>query len=158
MNLTAAPRAVLFDAYGTLFDVFSVAALAERRFPGQGAALAQLWRDKQIEYSRLVTMSAPDARHYQTFWALTRSALRWSAARLGLALSAGDEEVLMQSYLALQPFPENLGVLQALRAAGVPSGILSNGDPTMLGAVVRHAGFDTLLDHQLSIDLSLIHI
>jgi 2-haloacid dehalogenase len=49
------PKAVLFDAYGTLFDVYSVGLLAEQLFPGQGQALAVLWRDKQIEYTRLVT-------------------------------------------------------------------------------------------------------
>ena len=51
------PRAVLFDAYGTLFDVYSVGLLAEQLFPGQGSALGVLWRDKQIEYTRLVTTS-----------------------------------------------------------------------------------------------------
>ena len=49
------PRAVLFDAYGTLFDVYSVGLLAEQLFPGHGQALSVLWRDKQIEYTRLVT-------------------------------------------------------------------------------------------------------
>lgn len=144
--------AVLFDAYGTLFDVYSVSALGEQLFPGQGAALAQLWRDKQIEYTRLVTMSAPDDRHYRPFWELTRAALRWAAARLQLPLTHAAEEALMQQYLRLTSFPENRGVLQALRERGIATGILSNGDPGMLGPVVAHAGFDTLLDHQLSVD------
>ena len=77
------PRAVLFDAYGTLFDVHSVASLAEQAFPRQGSALSQAWRDKQIEYTRLVSMSAntqgEPAAHYQTFWDLTRAALRHAA-------------------------------------------------------------------------------
>ena len=68
------PRAVLFDAYGTLFDVYSVAQLAEQLFPGHGQQLSVLWRDKQIEYTRLVTTSNHGA-HYQPFWDLTRSAL-----------------------------------------------------------------------------------
>lgn len=51
------PRAVLFDAYGTLFDVYSIGGLAEQLFPGQGQALSLVWRDKQIEYTRLVTTS-----------------------------------------------------------------------------------------------------
>ncbi len=68
------PRAVLFDAYGTLFDVYSVAQLAEELFPGHGQALSVLWRDKQIEYTRLVTTSNHGA-HYQPFSALTRAAL-----------------------------------------------------------------------------------
>ena len=76
------PRAVLFDAYGTLFDVYSVGLLAEQLFPGQGQALAVLWRDKQIEYTRLVTTS-DDGAHYRPFWELTRAApaLRLQAAR-----------------------------------------------------------------------------
>jgi 2-haloacid dehalogenase len=74
------PQAVLFDAYGTLFDVYSVGALAEQLFPGRGEALAQLWRDKQIEYTRLLTMSG----RYQPFWDLTRAGLRFAAQRLGL--------------------------------------------------------------------------
>jgi len=71
-------RLVVFDAYGTLFDVYSVSALAERLFPGQGQALSVLWRDKQIEYSRLISLSDPlnpmGSRHYQPFWDLTRLA------------------------------------------------------------------------------------
>ena len=69
-----APRAVLFDAYGTLFDVYSVGLLAEELFPGHGQALSVLWRDKQIEYTRLVTTSNHGA-HYRPFWELTRAAL-----------------------------------------------------------------------------------
>ncbi|PJC14448.1 MAG: haloacid dehalogenase, partial [Comamonadaceae bacterium CG_4_9_14_0_8_um_filter_60_18] len=67
-------RAVLFDAYGTLFDVYSVAELAEQLFPGQGQGLSVVWRDKQIEYTRLVTTSNHGA-HYQPFGELTRAAL-----------------------------------------------------------------------------------
>ena len=60
-------KAVLFDAYGTLFDVYSVGALAEQLFPGHGQALGVMWRDKQIEYTRLVTTSN-DGAHYAPFW------------------------------------------------------------------------------------------
>ncbi len=52
-NQAGVPRAVLFDAYGTLFDVYSVGLLAEQLFPGHGERLALLWRDKQIDYTRL---------------------------------------------------------------------------------------------------------
>ena len=64
-------RAVVFDAYGTLFDVYSIGALAEKLYPGQGAALSVLWRDKQIEYTRLISLSDPNpqgSRYYQSFW------------------------------------------------------------------------------------------
>jgi len=143
-------RAVLFDAYGTLFDVLSVSLRAEQLFPGQGQPLAALWREKQIDYTRIVSMAGP--QHYRPFSALTRAALRHAAARLALPLDAAAEQRLMDEYQQLAPYPENLEVLQALRARGVRAGVLSNGDPAMLEGVVRHAGFAALLDPLLSVD------
>jgi 2-haloacid dehalogenase len=148
----ARPLAVLFDAYGTLFDVYSVGLLAEQLFPGQGEALALLWRDKQIEHTRLATMSAPDGSRYRPFWDITRGALRYACARLGLALSSEAEGRLMNQYRALSAFPEGREVLTQLKRAGIPTGILSNGDPAMLGVAVKSAGLDTLLDHVISVD------
>ena len=145
------PRAVLFDAYGTLFDVYSVGLLAEQLFPGQGSALSVLWRDKQIEYTRLVTTSS-DGRHYQPFWELTRAGLRYACKRLGLTLAPAQEERLMNQYRHLSAFPENREVLQALKDKGVATGVLSNGDPDMLGVAIRSAGLEGLLDHVLSVD------
>jgi 2-haloacid dehalogenase len=149
-------RAVLFDAYGTLFDVHSVALRAEQLFPGQGAALSQLWRDKQIEYSRLVTASgASEAERgsaYQPFWDLTRAALRWAALKLALDLTDAAEAALMNEYRHLSAYPENAEVLQALHARGVPAGILSNGDPEMLAVAVKSAGFAPWLAHVISVE------
>ena len=154
-------KAVLFDAYGTLFDVYSVAQCAESLFPGQGAAISLLWRDKQIEYTRLVTTSN-DGAHYQPFSALTRAALTYTLKRLvckeateASAFEAmhGDAMArLMAQYLHLSPFEENRAVLENLKAQGIVTGILSNGDPGMLNAVVQAAGFDRLLDHVISVD------
>jgi len=141
-------RAVLFDAYGTLFDVYSIGVAAERRFPGAGERLALVWRDKQIEYTRLSSMSGRP----RSFRDCTRAGLRFAARRLALALDAAGEAELMACYDRLDPFPENRGVLEALRAAGVRAGILSNGDPDMLAAVVGHAGFAELLDPLLSVE------
>ena len=150
------PRAVLFDAYGTLFDVYSVSLLVEQLFPGHGQALGLLWRDKQIEYTRLVTTSSHGA-HYQPFWALTRAALVYAIKRLlGPDRPPGSldtpVERLMNQYRSLSAFPENREVLQALKARGIPTGILSNGDPAMLQLAVKSAGLDGLLDHVLSVD------
>ncbi len=147
MEKSPAPRAVLFDAYGTLFDVYSVGLTAGQLFPGAGEALARLWRDKQIDYTRLVSMSGT----YQPFWDLTRAALQASASQLGLALTAESEDQLMNQNRHLSAFPENREVLQALKARGIPTGILSNGDPDMLAVAVRSAGFTGLLDHVLSV-------
>jgi 2-haloacid dehalogenase len=142
-----APKAVLFDAYGTLFDVYSVGMLAEQLFPLQGERLAQLWRDKQIEYTRLVSMSG----QYRPFWELTRAGLRFAALRLGLAMDASAEDRLMNQYRSLSAFPENRGVLAELKRRGIPAGILSNGDPEMLGVAVKSAGFADLLQHVISV-------
>ncbi len=140
------PRAVLFDAYGTLFDVHSVGALAEQLFPGQGAALSQIWRDKQIEYTRLCSMS----RRWRPFRALTQAGLRQAALRLRIELADDARDALMRECLQLAPFAENRGVLLALQQRGVRTGILSNGDTDMLQPLLRHAGFDTLIDPLLS--------
>jgi 2-haloacid dehalogenase len=147
MDAPPRPRAVLFDAYGTLFDVYSVALLAEQLFPGHGERLAQLWRDKQIEYARLASMSG----RYRPFWELTRAGLRFAALRLALQLDGNAEDRLMNQYRHLSAFPENREVLLALKARGVRAGILSNGDPDMLAVAVRSAGFADLLDPVISV-------
>lgn len=144
-------RAVLFDAYGTLFDVHSVALLAEQLFPGCGERLSLLWRDKQIEYTRLVTMSGPGGEHYRPFWELTRAGLQFAAARLGLKLDPASEDRLMSQYRHLSAFPENREVLAELQRRRVPAGILSNGDPEMLAVAVKSAGFTELLQHVISV-------
>ena len=144
-------KAVLFDAYGTLFDVYSVALLAEQLFPGQGDKLSQLWRDKQIEYTRLLTMSAPGGERYRPFWELTRAGLRYAAAKLALDLQPAAEEQLMNQYRHLSAFAENHEVLAELKRRGVTAGILSNGDPDMLGVAVKSAGFADLLQHVISV-------
>ena len=157
------PVAVLFDAYGTLFDVYSVGLLAEQLFPGHGQALSVLWRDKQIEYTRLVTTSNHGA-HYQPFWSLTRSALVYAIKKIvagaegtgatGLFDQKYGVQVdrLMNQYRHLSAFPENREVLQALKDRGVRTGILSNGDAGMLNLAVKSAGLDGLLDHVISVD------
>ena len=148
---SATPRAVLFDAYGTLFDVYSVALLAEQMFPGFGERLSLLWRDKQIDYTRLTSMSGPNGEHYRPFWDLTSAGLRFAAQRLGLNLDRAGEDRLMNQYRHLSAFPENREVLAALKARQIPAGILSNGDPDMLGVAVKSAGFSGLLDPVLSV-------
>ena len=141
-------RAVLFDAYGTLFDVYSVGVAAERLFPGVGERLGILWRDKQIEYTRLTSMSGKT----RSFRDCTRAGLRFASKRLGLPLDAAGEATLMRCYDQLDPFVENRAVLEELKRRGVRAGILSNGDPDMLEGVVGHAGFADLLDPVLSVE------
>lgn len=150
------PKAILFDAYGTLFDVYSVALLAEQLYPGHGTALSQVWRDKQIEYSRLVTTSNHGA-HYRPFWDLTRAALVYAVKRLvpeqvGKPDFDSRIDQLMNQYRSLSAFPENRAVLKQIKDAGLVTGILSNGDAAMLALAVKSAGLDGLLDHVISVD------
>lgn len=139
-------KAILFDAYGTLFDVYSIGVLAEELFPGQGSRIAEKWRDTQIEYSRLRTLSG----RYRPFSQLTEDALTFALRKLGVESNAQQRHRLLRQYDRLDVFPENLATLKELRSRGLPLGILSNGDPGMLQAVLSHAGFVDLFDHILS--------
>lgn len=141
-------HAIAFDAYGTLFNVYSIGALAEKLFPSRGSALAELWRDKQIEYTRLRTLSSM----YRPFWEVTRDALAFACRKLDLELSPEASDLLMAQYARLDPFPENRRVLQELRTMGVKLAILSNGTDGMLDTAVAAAGMEGLFDHVLSVD------
>ena len=145
--MTIQIQAIVFDAYGTLFDVYSIGVLAEKLFPGQGVALAELWRDKQIEYTRLRTMCSM----YKPFWEVTQDALLFACRKLKLDLTLDAHNMLMGQYAKLQAFPENLSVLQQLRAMGLKLAILSNGNPQMLEAAVEAAGMRDIFHHILSV-------
>jgi 2-haloacid dehalogenase len=142
-------QAIAFDAYGTLFDVYSIAALAEKLFPGRGTALAELWRDKQIEYTRLRTMCSM----YKPFWEVTQDALVFTCNKLKLDLHLDAQSALMAQYAKLQAFPENLAVLQQLKQMGLKLAILSNGNPQMLDSAVEAAGMQGVFNHLLSVDM-----
>ncbi|WP_334120147.1 haloacid dehalogenase type II [Limnobacter sp.] len=142
------PRLVLFDAYGTLFDVYSVSSTAEQIFPGHGARLSVLWRDKQIEYTRLRAM----AGRYKPFWDITVDALQYSCEALKLDLTQERQRTLLNVYSSLAAYPENRAVLQNLKDRGVKTAILSNGNSEMLNSAVRSANFHLLLDAVLSVE------
>lgn len=141
-------KAIAFDAYGTLLDVYSVGVLAEQFFPGKGAAIATVWRDKQIEYTRLRTM----CDQYADFWQVTGDGLAYACALQGVELTQEVRAALMGAYEELTAFPENHEVLTRLKNAGVPMAILSNGTEAMIGSALRAAKLDGLLDHVLSVD------
>ena len=142
--------AVVFDAYGTLFDVHSVTALAEELAPGRGAALSQLWRTKQLEYTWLTSLMTTPGMRRQDFSAVTAHSLDYALEALGIALGAGDRGRLRDAYLTLSAFPD---VAQALAAlAPRPRWILSNGTLAMLEPLVRHTGLDGEIDGVLSVD------
>jgi 2-haloacid dehalogenase len=132
-------EALVFYAYGTLYDVHSVMRRCEACFPGKGAQLSQLWRAKQLEY----TWQRSLMRRYVPFSTVTRDALAYSCAALGLD-AAAHMETLMAEYLALAPFPE---VPNALARLPMKKAILSNGSPDLLEPLVRNSGlrFDAVL-------------
>ena len=129
-------KAIAFDAYGTLFDVFSVTALGEELFPGKGDALAQLWRVKQLQYSMLRSLMG---RH-RDFWRLTEDGLVYAAKSLGLDLTPDRRARLLEAYLTLAAFPDVKPGLEAFKRRGLRLAVLSYGAPNMLEAAVRSAG------------------
>jgi 2-haloacid dehalogenase len=133
-------QALVFDAYGTLYDVHAVIRRCEEFWPGNGAALSQLWRTKQLEY----TWQRSLMRRYVPFSQVTREALEYACASLQLSLEDGKLDALMQEYRKLAMYPE---VAQALAKLKVKQAILSNGSPDMLDPLVRHSGlkFDAVL-------------
>jgi len=137
-----------FDAYGTLFDVFSVTALCEQLFPGHGHALARLWRARQLQYTLLRSLMG---RH-ENFWRLTDDGLVHAAKSLRLELTPERRQRLLDAYLALRAFPDVRPGLEALKENGVRLAILSNGEPHMLQSAARHAGIAELLDAILSVE------
>lgn len=141
-------RAIAFDAFGTLFDVYSVGALAEQLFPGKGEALSALWRLKQIEYTFLRTLSG----RYKPFLDVTEDGLVFAAHKLGIEMSAAQRRTMMNQYACLSPFPENLEALRTLRSLGMPMAVLSNGTRDMLDVAIKSAGMSGLFDHVLSVD------
>jgi 2-haloacid dehalogenase len=149
-------KAVVFDAYGTLFDVYSIQVLADTLYPGQGADIAVKWRDKQIEYTRLITQSDPHkstgSQYFRPFWELTRLSLEYTLDRLKLDRSSDQVNKLMEQYAHLTPFPENLAELQKIKDMGLITAILSNGSPEMLNSAVKSAGMESVLNHVISVD------
>jgi len=134
------PQALVFDAYGTLYDVHAVVQRCNSFWPGQGAALSQLWRQKQLEYTWQRTLM----RRYARFSQITRDALEYSCAALKLPLDAAKTEALWQEYLRLAPYPDVADALARLKGK---KAILTNGSPDMIEPLVKHSGlkFDAVL-------------
>lgn len=148
-------RLIAFDAYGTLFDVYSMGQLGDELFPGKGQALALMWRDRQIDYTRLITMSDPNpegSKHYLPFWELTLRSLRYVCKRMGLELTQAGENRMMDQYAKLTGFDDSLSVLKMLKEKGLSTAILSNGSRGMLKTVVDANGLTPYLDRVVTVE------
>lgn len=145
--LIESARAVVFDAYGTLFDVHAAVARHSAALGPEAARLSEIWRAKQLEYSWVLSL----AGRYEPFWTLTERALDHAFARCP-GTDRGFRGKLLEAYRTLDAYPEVPDTLERLRARGLRTGILSNGDPAMLGAAVSSAGIAPLLDAVLSVE------
>jgi 2-haloacid dehalogenase len=139
-------KAVVFDAYGTLYDVQSVAEITEEAFPGYGEMITQIWRIKQLEYSWLRSLM----QRYRDFSVITRESLAYTLSILGLQYDDAIFERIMEKYLHLDPYPDAVAALAALKDRKLA--ILSNGSPGMLNALVANSGLDRMLDATISVD------
>lgn len=139
-------KALVFDAYGTLYDVQTVSAVTDKAFPGYGEYVTQVWRMKQLEYTWLRTMMGT----YADFWTVTREALAYTLKTIGLEANQKHFDEIAEAYNNLKPYPDAKEALTAL--SGYRLAILSNGSPGMLDALTRNSGLDKHLEAWISVD------
>ncbi|WP_420243198.1 haloacid dehalogenase type II [Roseiterribacter gracilis] len=141
-------RLVVFDAYGTLFDVHAAAAIHADRVGPDFARMSASWRQKQLEYSWTRSLM----RRHADFWTCTQEALDWAMALYGISPANGLRGDLLAAYRNLRPYDDAGPMLDSLRAAGFGLAILSNGTHDMLRDAVTAAGWNDLFAAILSID------
>ena len=140
------PRALLFDAYGTLFDVHSVALRTGDGIAGDLYSLSTLWRQKQLEFTWLRALM----ERYEDFWNVTEAALRLAVRQLKIQASEAQLDSLMQAYLFPSAFPDVRPALEHLK--GFPLAILSNGTPKMLKSAVNCNDLRSCFTEIISVD------
>jgi 2-haloacid dehalogenase len=146
-DVIARTKVVIFDAYGTLFDVHSAVARHAAAIGPEAGRLSELWRAKQLEYSWVLSL----IHRYEPFWLLTERALDHAFERYP-SIDRSVRARLLDAYRSLDAYPEVGAVLDQLRAIGWRTGILSNGDTGMLAEAVGSAGLAAKLDIVLSVD------
>lgn len=139
-------QAVVFDAYGTLYDTQSVAAITEEVFPGHGEIITQVWRIKQLEYSWLRSLMG----RYEDFAHLTRDSLAYAIRVLGLTADSAAFDRIMRRYDYLGLFSDVRPALHKLRDRKLA--ILSNGSPDMLNALVKNSTLTDVFAATISVD------
>lgn len=140
-------QAAVFDAYGTLFNVATPVEKLASEIGEKAAELGALWRRKQLEYTWLRSLMGAHA----DFWHVTREALDYALEQLAIE-EPGLADELMTLYLKLDAYPDVIEGLTAIRKRGKRTAILSNGSPSMLDAILRHAGLEKLIDLVLSVE------
>lgn len=140
-------EACVFDAYGTLFDFNTAASRYSNLLNGKAEELNQIWRTKQLQYTWLHSLMD----EYIDFWTLTGNALDFALDAVEIE-DLSVKKVLLRAYLELDPYPEVLNTLEALKKKNLKIAILSNGEPKMLKAAVQSAGLSDVIDEIYSVD------
>jgi len=144
----ATREALAFDLYGTLVDPIRIWTRLERDIPELALRIAEVWRQKQLEYTfRLTAME-----RYEDFEQVTRRALDYALAVTGRDLDPDQKAALLAQYDDLEPFADVEPGLRRLREAGYQMVIFSNGSPRMIAAVMERAGLHTYLEGFVSVD------
>ena len=139
-------KAIIFDAYGTLFDVNSAAEKCKDKIGDKWESFANFWRTTQLEYTWLRSLM----KRHKDFWQITEDSLDKSMKAFSIDLSMKNE--LMNLYKVLSPFKEVPETLKKLKGKNFKLAILSNGTPSLLNELVKSNNLDKLFDDIFSIE------
>jgi 2-haloacid dehalogenase len=140
------PKAIIFDAYGTLFDVNSAAEKSKNKIGDKWEAFANYWRTTQLEYTWLRSLM----HRHKDFWQITEDSLDKSMKVFNINKDMKTE--LLNLYKKLSPFSEVKETLENLKKKDIKLSILSNGTPELLNTLVVSNKFDTIFDDIFSIE------
>ena len=139
-------KSVVFDAYGTLFDVNSAAEKCKDKIGTKWEAFANFWRTTQLEYTWLRSLM----KRHKNFWDITEDSLDKSMKVFNINKNMKNE--LLSLYKILSPYPEVKGVLEDLKKKNFKLAILSNGTPDLLNELVENNKLNNLFDDLFSIE------
>ena len=139
-------KAIIFDAYGTLFDVNSAAEKCKDKIGDKWEGFANYWRTTQLEYTWLRSLM----KRHKDFWQITEDSLDKSMNAININKSMRSE--LLNLYKTLNTFPEVKDVLNKLKEKNYKLAILSNGTPSLLNELVKSNNLDNIFDDIFSIE------
>ena len=139
-------KAIIFDAYGTLFDVNSAAEKCKDKIGDKWEGFANYWRTTQLEYTWLRSLM----KRHKDFWQITEHSLDKSMKAFNIDPKMKDE--LLNLYKVLSPYQEVSETLKTLKEKKLKLAILSNGTPSLLNELVKSNNLENLFDNLFSIE------
>ena len=139
-------KSIVFDAYGTLFDVNSAAEKCKDKIGDRWEGFANFWRTTQLEYTWLRSLM----KRHKDFWSITEDSLDKSMKVFNIDIAMKNE--LLDLYKTLSPYPEVKEVLNSLKKKNYKLSILSNGTPTLLNELVKSNDLGNIFDDLFSIE------